>query len=862
MDIASELSAIVGKDYVHADLVERICYSRDMSIHEGLPDAVVMPGSTEEVAAILKFASNNSIPVIPRGSGTSVVGAHLAPLGGIVLDMCRMNRILKVDPRNFLAVVEAGVVCGDLNRELAKQKVFFPPDPGSSTIATIGGMVNTNASGLRAVKYGTTKDYIHGLTVVLADGTVLHTGTKAPKTSTGYDLTRLFVSSEGTLGVITEVMVKIVPLPAYIAFAMALFEKLDDAGEAVTEILTSGIPLCAAEIMDRVCIRVVKDAMKLDIPDVEAMLIMEVDGHKQAVLEQIQQIEAICRKHNGVDVRWSDDPAERGQMWAGRAGLVSALSRLKTGERLVPVAEDFGVPITRIPEAIKGAQEISRKNGILIATFGHVGDGNVHTTFIMDVRDQEAWDKLEKSSEELVEMTLALEGTISAEHGVGMAKAAWIARERGKGIEIARRIKQALDPKGILNPGKLDLQEGKKALFDHFAFAKLLERGGKIDSLGELADNEILICIQCGFCRAGCPTFEQTMLESRNARGRMLVAYKLLTGELEPTPEVAQTFYECTTCENCTMVCPSRIKVADVVMAARRRLFEKGSAPEQHTAIVESIRDSGNPFSLAPAERTQALPKQWKDLVAQKKVPKQASTLLFLGCVPALVDMKIVPSFMGLLDRAGVDYTILGEDESCCGFPVYLAGSPEFDAISKKNVKKIKASGAKMLVTPCAGCYKTFKDLYEGLDIEILHSVEFLKQLIDEGKLKLEKPFEKTVAYHDPCDLGRHLEIYDTPREILKLVPGLNLVEFPRNRENARCCGGGGGVPAVNPELALGMARTRVKEGLGVGAEVIVSACAACKDSLKKGAAGLKPRASARGRLRIMDITEILLRAL
>jgi glycolate oxidase len=832
---------------------------RDMSIHEGVPDAVVMPGTTEEVSKILAFANENSIPVIARGAGTSVVGAHLAPEGGIVLDMCRMNRILEVDAREFLARVETGVVCGDLNRELAKQKVFFPPDPGSSSIATIGGMVNTNASGLRAVKYGTTKDYVHGLTVVLADRTVLHTGTKAPKTSTGYDLTRLFVSSEGTLGIITEVLVKIVPLPAYIAFAMALFEKLDDAGEAVTEILTSGIPLCAAEIMDRVCITVVKDAMKLDIPDVEAMLIMEVDGHKQAVLEQIQQIEGICKKHNGVDVRWSDDPAERGQMWAGRSGLVSALSRLTPGARLVPVAEDFGVPITRIPEAIKGAQEISRKNDILIATFGHVGDGNVHTTFIMDVRDKKEWEKLEKASEELVEMTLALKGTISAEHGVGIAKAAWIAREGEKRIEVARKVKQALDPKGILNPGKLDLQEGPKKLFDHFAFEKLLERGGKVESLGELADNEILICIQCGFCRAGCPTFEQTGLESRNARGRMLVAYKMLTGEFEPTPEVAQTFYECTTCKNCTYVCPSQIKTADVIMAARRRLFEAGSAPEQHTAVIENIGKTGNPFALAKDERTQAFPKKWKELVSQKKLPKKAEALLFLGCVPGYVDMKTVPSLMELLDRAGVDYTVLGEEESCCGFPVYLAGSPEFDAISKENIEKIKKTGAKTLITPCAGCYKTFKELYKDIGIEVLHSVEYLAQIIAEGKLKLEKPFEKTVAYHDPCDLGRHLGVYDPPREILGKVPGLNLVEFPRNRKLARCCGGGGGVSAVNAELALGMAGTRVKEGLGVGAEVIVSACAACKDSLKKGAAGL-PKEE-KGGLRILDITEVILKS-
>jgi glycolate oxidase len=339
----------------------------------------------------------------------------------------------------------------------------------------------------------------------------------------------------------------------------------------------------------------------------------------------------------------------------------------------------------------------------------------------------------------------------------------------------------------------------------------------------------------------------------------VLVAFKLLTGELEPTREVAQTFYECTTCENCTFVCPSKIKAADVVLGARKKLFAAGSAPEEHVAVVENVKKAGNPFSLSKADRTEAFPKKWQQLAADGKLPKTAETLLFLGCVPSYVDMKTVPSLMELMDLAGVDFTVLGEDEGCCGFPVHLAGSPEFEAIAKDNIKRIKATGAKTLVTPCAGCYKTFSELYEGLDVEVMHSVQFLKRLIDEGGLKLEKPFEKKVAYHDPCDLGRHLGVYDEPREILGAVPGLELIEFPRNRQFARCCGGGGGVSAVNPELALSMAGTRVKEGLGAGAEIIVSACAACKDSLKKGAAGL-PKEEKKG-LRVMDITEIVLKS-
>lgn len=603
MDYIDKLKGVVGDDNVITDNIELICYSRDMSVHEGVADVLVFPQSTEHVSEILKLASKNKIPVTPRGAGTSVTGAIIPSKGGILIDMCRMNTIKDIRLDDKYAVVEPGVVCGDLNKELAANNYFFPPDPGSSAICTLGGMVSTNASGLRAVKYGTTKDYVLGLEVVLANGEVIRTGTKAPKTSSGYDLTRLFVNSEGTLGIITEITLKVIPIPQYVAIATASFENLNDAGDAISEILASGIALSACEIMDRISIGVVNEVMKMGLPDVAGLLIMEVDGHREAVMEQIKQITEICKTHHGLNVEWSDDPGERMRMWKGRAGLVPSLSRHKKGYRLIPIAEDFGVPTSAIPAAIKGIQDIAKKNDMTIAAFGHVGDGNIHSTFIIDVRKQDEWDQIEVVGKELVDLALKLEGTVTAEHGTGMAKSPFIGLELGGGMDVMRKIKEALDPYNILNPGKMGLDREEKHMYDNFAFAELLAHGD-VMSFGKDIDDEILICVQCGFCRAGCPVFAQSGLESHNARGRVLLAYSILSGKLQPSIDIGDRLYKCTTCMNCTSTCPSGIKVVDIVERVRQKMVQEGFGRPEHEKIKENIKEHHNPFGEDPKARS------------------------------------------------------------------------------------------------------------------------------------------------------------------------------------------------------------------------------------------------------------------
>lgn len=878
MDYIQELKEIVGAENVRDDLVERQAYSRDMSVHVGVPDVIVFTNTTEQVSKIMALANEQKIPVIPRGSGSSVTGAVLAPTGGIVLDVSRMNRIKEINREDGYAVMEPGVILNNLNAALAPTH-FYPPDPSSAPLASIGGTVNTNASGERAVKYGGTKDWILGLEVVLADGRVLKTGTVSPKSSSGFDLTHLFIGSEGTLGVVTEVTVKILPTPEYAAFGQIRFRKLEDAGNAVTEILTSGILLSKCEVLDSVSLDVVKEVMGLEIPEeVGCILFLQIDGHRAAVEDHMKQISAIAEKHHSISMVWTDDQQEMLKIWEARGGLTPALSKRIRGERLIPIVEDSGVPITKIPAIIKAVQEIGEEYDLPIATFGHVGDGNIHPVLIMDPRKKEHWDKARKITSNLIDLTIELGGTLTAEHGTGMAKSPFIGREMGEvGIEVMRAVKKALDPNNILNPGKMGLDDTVKDIYDYFAFTDFLERPDEVKSYGTPIDNEVMACIQCGFCRLGCPIFAETALESRNARGHIILAHNLMTGAIEPSEELAASFYQCTTCLNCKAVCPAGVIVSDIVEGARRRLVEEGYLPDVFAPILESLKAQGNPLGEPPASRTEVYPAGFEEKTIS---PEKADVLLYLGCVGSLQDLYIVPSMMGLMDKAGVNYAVLGDKEHCCGYVAYLVGSDDaFEGCLEKNSAMFSEMGVKQIVTTCAGCYKTFAELYPkhsdpstlrqaqdtaglrtSFDVPVLHAVQFMEQLISEGKVQFTGGFAKKVIYHDPCDIGRHLGIYEPPRNVLKSIPELELIEFPQNRLLAKCCGGGGGMKAYDNDLSLKLAENRVAQAMDLGAEVIISACPSCKSNLRLGAA--KVGKERRQRIQVMDITEVLAAAL
>ena len=455
MDFVSELRGMVGNDRVSSSPCEIYCYCCDASQIRGMADCIIRPADTSQVSSVVGFANKHNIPVTTRGAGTGLAGGAVAIEGGILLDMSGMDRIIEMDLDNLQVSVEPGLVHADLNSQLEPHGFFFPPDPGSSAMCTLGGMIGNNASGMRSVKYGTTRDYILDLEVVLADGSVVHTGSKTLKSTTGYDLTGLMVGSEGTLGVITKAVLKVHPLPRQRNVILASFETSELAGKAVVSTLAGGIVPSACEILDRTTIEVLNlYDPGLELPDSGAILLFEVDGTPNAVMEGLQMIEDAC---SGLasGIKKAKDEKERDEIWAARRLVGAAISRLDPLRSRVYVGEDIGVPIKEIPKMLNMVESISKEFDLPIMTYGHIGDGNLHTGMCIDVLDDEHWDRLNRAADRIHKSAIMLGGTVSAEHGIGSARAEYMRLEKGGAVDVMVAIKNALDPKGILNPGKM-----------------------------------------------------------------------------------------------------------------------------------------------------------------------------------------------------------------------------------------------------------------------------------------------------------------------------------------------------------------------------------------------------------------------
>ena len=452
--IFAELEQITGKDGVLHTPEDLAVYSYDGTFEEHRPDVVVLPCTTEQVSQIVKLATREHIPVVTRGMGSGLTAASVPFSGGITLSMTRMNRILEIDQVNATIHAEAGIVTADLQTAAEKLGLSYPPDPSSLRHSTIGGNIACNAGGPRCLKYGVTGDYVLGLTMVLADGRILHTGGKLIKDVVGYDLTALFTGSEGTLGIITEALLRLIARPKFARTALVEFAALEDASRTVNAILLAGIVPAALELMDETAIACIEEALHLGLPlDVEATLLIETDGADEAsVLREIEAVAEICRQCGARQVKVARDEAERSSLWKARRSVSPALAR-KAPNKL---GEDITVPRSAIPDTIRRLKAISAKYGLPIVIFGHAGDGNLHPNILFDKRDPEQWKKVEQMAAEEFALALELGGTLSGEHGVGALKRPYMEQALGSGsIEIQKRIKAALDPVNILNPGKI-----------------------------------------------------------------------------------------------------------------------------------------------------------------------------------------------------------------------------------------------------------------------------------------------------------------------------------------------------------------------------------------------------------------------
>jgi len=452
-DIFRQLEQITGKEGVLTSLEDLSVYGYDGTFEDHRPEVVVLPNSTEQVSQLVKLAAREHIPVVTRGMGSGLAAASVPYQGGMTLVMTRMNHILEIDQTNATIQVEAGVVTADLQSAVEKIGLFYPPDPSSNRHSTIGGNIACNAGGPRCLKYGVTGDYVLGLNIVLADGRILQTGGKLIKDVVGYDLNALFTGSEGTLGVITEALLRLIAKPEIARTALVEFSSLAVASRTVTTILASGIVPATLELMDETAITCIEDAMHLGLPlDVEAILLIETDGPADAVQQEITQIEKICMDCGARQVKVATDEDERLKLWQARRSVSPALAR-KAPNKL---GEDITVPRSAIPEAIRRIKEISARYGLPIVIFGHAGDGNLHPNILFDKRDSEQWEKVQQMVKEEFSVALDLGGTLSGEHGVGALKRPYMEQALGPvSIEFQKRIKNAFDPLNILNPGKI-----------------------------------------------------------------------------------------------------------------------------------------------------------------------------------------------------------------------------------------------------------------------------------------------------------------------------------------------------------------------------------------------------------------------
>lgn len=459
--VLEKLRQIVGKENVFTEPEDLTCYSYDATHLSALPDAVVTPLTTAEISEIVKLANAERVPVIPRGGGTCLSGGTVPVAGGIILALHRMNKIIEIDTDNLTATAQPGVITATFHQAVEREGLFYPPDPQSMFMSTLGGNVAENAGGPRGVKYGVTKDYVLGLEVVTPSGTILRVGGKTIKNVSGYDLMRLFTGSEGTLGVITEITVRLVPLPEAKRTLLAMFNTLDDAAEAVSSIIKHRIIPTTLELMDHKIMELIESYKPVGFPmDVEGAILIEVDGSEGDVDRQIGKVADICAACRSREVKVAQTLDEANGLWAGRRSAFGALCK----NAATVFVEDATVPRSKVPDIVKAIQAAAKKYDLVIPILGHTGDGNMHPNILTDERNEEEMKRVNAAIDEIFEAALAMGGTLSGEHGIGLIKQKYMPWQFGEeGLALMRSIKRAVDPNNILNPGKMFLMdEGDK----------------------------------------------------------------------------------------------------------------------------------------------------------------------------------------------------------------------------------------------------------------------------------------------------------------------------------------------------------------------------------------------------------------
>ena len=451
--LKKELLEIVGAGHFTDAREDLLCYAYDATGEKHLPEAVLYPASVEQVSAVLRLANARGVPVVPRGAGSGFSGGAVPLRGGVVMAMNRFDRILSIDSDNLVAEVEPAVVTARFQAAAAEKNLFYPPDPASHTFSTIGGNIAENAGGMSAVKYGVTKDYVRGLEVVLPSGEVVHTGSACAKDVVGYDLTTLFVGSEGTLGVVTRATLRLLPMPEARQTLTASFASMDAAARTVSSVIAEGIIPSTLEFLDSASLAAVKRHADVNLPEgAEAFLLIEVDGAADCLQRPLERVRSLCEKNRALEVRLAREKAEQNELWRARRSVSPALRAVSRYR----MNEDIVVPRSAIPEMIDRIRATADKYGIPIINFGHAGDGNIHVTVMAGPSGEGDLPKMKKAVADIFADTVALGGRISGEHGIGLSKQPYIGLNLDRPtLALCRLLKKTLDPNNILNPGKI-----------------------------------------------------------------------------------------------------------------------------------------------------------------------------------------------------------------------------------------------------------------------------------------------------------------------------------------------------------------------------------------------------------------------
>jgi len=823
-EIADRLMEIVGEENVSTSVANLYVYSFDAGIHRHMADAVARPRTTEEVKKIIDLANDTGTPLVPRGAGTALCG-HCVPIkGGIIVDMQRMDEIKDIRIDGIYSTVEPGVVCDRFNDTL-KPHGYFIPGPASSEVATLGGMIGTNSSGGKALKYGATRDFVIGMTVVTPTGDIIEVGSKTPKNSGGYQFEKFFCGMEGTLGIITEAIIQVTPIAEKKAGCAAYFDDLEKAGQCVSNIIAKGLVPSQIEIMGETPIKAVNKATGMGLLECAGMLLIEVDGHPAVVAHEIEMIGRICEETGSIKVEFTDDPDRLTALWEGRKQMIPSLSVLQEEYATVMLADDMAVPIYNVPKALAAFEKISSEYDIHIPAYGHAGDGNLHTKVLMDPTNPDHWRQANEAVTRVYDEVLALDGTTTGEHGIGLTKAPFFHKERGAAVKVMQTIKKALDPNNIMNPGKLMDYHGE-------FICELRYPTGNVDEKMEHLNpwlNEMVTCTQCGYCKGVCPAFKATGWDSGNARGKILLAYGVLSKEIEMDDSVAKSLFQCVLCGDCLRRCPSHVNTPDMVRAARAELIDAGFGYENHLRLVENVLEYGNIFG---GEET--------------RLPDvQGETMVYVGCQYG-ARPNVTKRYFKILEKLGIKAKATGS--MCCGFPMVALGFRKSFEEYKKRF--IDAHKHEEMIAFCPSCNMFLNEEY---GIKTGHIVEIVNEKLDSVDFK---KAEGKITYHDPCDLGRGMKIFDAPREILQKL-GYELVEMEYNREKSHCCGGGGGILSSDPEVSEGISANRIKEAVDTGSKLLVTACATCAQTLRKAAQGLDGKP-----IKVMDFNDVLWKAL